>query len=95
MFNRARDLAGRTYEPSALALQLRALLMQRHDSLLSEGDFEREIDRVGDTLPPWRVLNRQQTEAGGTRFVVRHVATGEVLDEWEFAPIFPTRLSFK
>ncbi len=84
------------YHRDQLSQQLLTLFMQRNDCLLTSDEYERELDGIRFALPPWVMLNESGSLGGGTRFVVKHVATGDVLDEFEYPRYTGVeRMSFK
>ena len=90
-----KQITKQEYQREQLSQQLLTLLMQRNDYLLTSEEYERELDGIRLALPSSIRLTESESEEG-THFVLRNVATDEVLDEFDFRRLGGMKhLSFK
>lgn len=65
-------------------MRLSDLLCRRDQGLLTQREFEDELDQVRSWYPRAGSISESGLRCGGTRFVVREAVTGAVLVRMEF-----------
>ncbi|GEM_PF-2072630 len=61
------------------------LLSSRDSGLLSQAEYEQQLDEIRRTrLAPDQILQERDLSDGGTRFLIRRISTGQCMQMFEF-----------
>jgi hypothetical protein len=69
-----------------LAEQLRALLVRRNLGLITQAEYETDLEGVESSLFDRTTLAEHDLQGGGTRYLLRNRLTSELLASFEFQP---------